>query len=214
MKSIIAIGALFLLVGLFLFSFSCVDDDDDDNDDNDDNDDDAADDDDNDDDAADDDATDDDDDDDTVPGDTWTDAASGLTWEVTPLNDYRDLDGAKDYCQNLTLAGGGWRLPTITELRTLIRDCAGTVTGGTCNVTDGCMELACMNDSCIGCDVWGGPGTGGAYWPPELAGAPGRYWSTTEVSDYADAAWCVDFNYGQVGHNETDYNNYLRCVRP
>lgn len=51
---------------------------------------------------------------------TITDLKTKLTWQ-------RDLDAAMytsdeaaPYCMNLGLAGGGWRLPTIKELQTLV----------------------------------------------------------------------------------------------
>ena len=98
-------------------SLSGDDDDDDDDDDatDDDDDDDATDDDD--DTADDDDDSGDDDDDDS----TWTDADSGLMWQITPMVGTK-LE-AEDYCENLSLGGvDDWRLPTISQLRTLISE--------------------------------------------------------------------------------------------
>ena len=54
---------------------------------------------------------------------TVTDLATGLTWQREDDNVLRANDGpAAAYCQGLTLAGGGWRLPTIKELRSIVDD--------------------------------------------------------------------------------------------
>ena len=55
---------------------------------------------------------------------TWHDPKSGLTWQNPPSDVRMDLKTATAYCSSLTLDGGsGWRLPTIGELRSLIRGC-------------------------------------------------------------------------------------------
>jgi hypothetical protein len=50
---------------------------------------------------------------------TWTDPATGLVWTKEDNGSDVTWDQANDYCGNLRLAGhsGGWRLPTIDELR-------------------------------------------------------------------------------------------------
>ena len=69
--------------------------------------------------------------------DFWTDRTTGLTWQREPLGSGGSWDGATNICGLLGLPGGGWRLPTISELRTLIRWCPDSMTGGACKVTDG-----------------------------------------------------------------------------
>jgi len=152
-------------------------------------------------------------DDDTATGDTWTDSSSGLTWQVTPLSDHMTWDEAKTYCQTLTLAGGGWHLPTISELRSLIRGCDATVTGGACGVTDDCIDSSCRNDPCVGCDYLAGPGSGGAYWPDGMSGVISWYWSSSVVADVDSYVWRVVFNSGLVSGHYIDDNGFARCVR-
>ena len=55
---------------------------------------------------------------------------------------------AEDYCQSLSLAGhSDWRLPNLDELRTLIKGCDPTETGGVCEATQIC-EQGCDHDFC------------------------------------------------------------------
>ena len=155
--------------------------------------------------------TDDDDADDDAE-DTWTDSTSGLTWQVTSIGDGLTWDEAKSYCENLSLAGGGWHLPTISEQRTLIRGCDGTVTGGSCGVTDSCLSLSCRDDSCDSCNDGAGPNNG-CYGPSELPGECDWDWSSSPVVDGHDA-WHVRFAYGAVSHpNAANDTGGARCVR-
>ena len=152
------------------------------------------------------------DDDDDDDDDAWTDSSSGLTWQDPPSSDYMTWEEAKIYCDNLSFDGhDDWRLPTISELRSLIRGCDETVTGGTCGVTDGCRDSTCWNDPCYGCDSYAGTGFG---WPPELSPfGVVWYWSSSVVTDFGDYAWYVIFGFGSVGYDFSGEYNGARCVR-
>ena len=143
----------------------------------------------------------------------WTDPVSGLTWQVTPTGGTMKWSDAKAHCAGLTLDGGGWHLPTIGELRTLIRGCPGTVTGGACEVTDSCLSSSCQNEACNGCSGNNGP-AGGCYWPDEMQGTCGWYWSSSPVEDLGGYAWLVYFYYGGVASGLGVYSDFgVRCVR-
>jgi hypothetical protein len=47
-----------------------------------------------------------------------TDSATGLEWYVGPDKD-TNFRQAKSWAENLTVAGSGWRLPTMSEMRTI-----------------------------------------------------------------------------------------------
>ena len=147
----------------------------------------------------------------------WKDPTSGLTWQVSPTGGSMNWQAAKSHCAGLSLGGqSDWRLPTITELRSLIRGCPATQKGGSCGVTDSCLSYkSCYNSSaCGGCSYKGGPGPGGAYWPPELTGEVDWYWSSSAVADHDNGAWGVYFYYGYVSSHSTGYYDYYaRCVR-
>lgn len=53
------------------------------------------------------------------------DTKAGLEWAISP-NMPATWDQAKQYAENLTVAGGGWRMPTIDELKTLYEKGRGT----------------------------------------------------------------------------------------
>ncbi|HEX7476928.1 MAG TPA: DUF1566 domain-containing protein [Polyangiales bacterium] len=48
------------------------------------------------------------------------DTRTRLTWQRAVDAGSYDQDAAQDHCATLSLAGAGWRLPTLRELRTLV----------------------------------------------------------------------------------------------
>jgi len=148
-------------------------------------------------------------------GGTWADPTSALTWQVTPPTDSYDWQGAKTYCDSLSLGGySDWRLPTIGELRSLIRGCPATEPGGACNVEEGgCLESSCRGVPCGGCSERDGPGGAGMYWPDEIEGGCCRYWSSSPEEDYDGILWGVNFVGGYLESDTGDAANLVRCVR-
>lgn len=148
-------------------------------------------------------------------GDTWTDPASSLTWQVNPTGGEMKWSKAKAHCSGLSPDGGGWRLPTIGELRSLIRRCSKTEASGSCNVEEGdCLALSCRDDKCEGCSFWNTQE--GCYWPhaiDELEGECGFYWSSSPVEGDDDDAWSVAFGDGGVYDYEFYFELLVRCVR-
>ena len=143
----------------------------------------------------------------------WTDASSGLAWQVSPTGGTMKWNDAKSHCANLDLAGGGWHLPTIGELRTLIRGCSATEAGGSCNIEEGdCLSWSCRDSSCSGCSNNQGPAEG-CYWPDEMEGSCSWYWSSSPVEDPDYYAWKVYFNLGYVYYDGVSYDGHVRCVR-
>jgi len=141
------------------------------------------------------------------------DPTSSLTWQVTPTGGEMEWDAAKIHCQNLDLACGGWHLPDIGELRTLIRGCPGTQKNGACGVVNSCLYSSCWNDSCSGCSLNDGPAEGGMYWPNEIEGDSNWNWSSSPVDGNDGYAWLVYFEYGYVNSSAVDGGRRARCVR-
>ena len=123
-------------------------------------------------------------------------------------------NAAVKYCENLSEGGySDWRLPNIDELRTTIKNCSKTETGGECKVSErsGCLSSSCWNPKgfCY-CDYK--ENNGGYY---SKLGDPDSVWlwsSSTSVNN-TYYAWNVGFYNGDVSDTSKTVNLYVRCVR-
>ena len=150
---------------------------------------------------------------------TWTDPSTGMMWQDPAAAEVMFWGDAREYCFNLELAGfDDWRLPDVSELRSLLRGCSATVTGGSCTIAGNqCLSISCWADSCQGCSEGNGLGSDGWYLPEGAEGEGGTYWSSSEVADQDFEAWAVNFIWAAVLRIETR-NAYIggahvRCVR-
>lgn len=144
-------------------------------------------------------------------------AVGDYLWQKTDVGTMTQ-NTAIIYCNSLDLAGfgpGSWRLPTISELRSLVRGCAQTETGGSCGVTDACLSYSCDDNatSCTGCADNAGPDDG-CYWPSPIDGTCSYYWSSSPIENFGIHGWVFNFCSGSV-YDYHIYNNfsYIRCVR-
>jgi len=158
------------------------------------------------------DATDADTDADTCVG-GWYDSTRGLCWQNPPDETLRNWGDAVAYCDGLELGGrDDWQLPTVDDLRSLIRGCAATEGGGPCAATGTCLDLGCHGEPCLGCGYGGGPASGGAYWPSDVTGPVFWYWTSDACTSLSADAWAVFFAsayievFGMIG----TFN--VRCV--
>ena len=132
-----------------------------------------------------------------------------LMWSNTADKEMDWNDGLA-YCTNLNEGGySDWRLPNIDELRTLIKNCTATETGGECKVTDSCLSWdECKNKACNGCD-WD---SSSKYC--KLGGNNSGLLSSSVRSDNTEEFWSVVFENGGIATNyKAAPNNYVRCVR-
>lgn len=144
----------------------------------------------------------------------WADSSSGLTWQNPATYDEFTYDKATEYCNGLSWTGyDGWRLPTISELRSLIRGCLDTQTGGACGVTDSCLEQSCEGQGCSGCGYLQGPGEGACYWDAALRGPCALYWSSSSYTDDTAYTWVVFYSLGLVNYYGKTKTSNVRCVR-
>ncbi len=138
---------------------------------------------------------------------------SNLTWQNPPSENDMTWSEAKQYCSDLDVDGHtDWRLPTIGELRSLIRGCPATEWGGSCGVDDDCLTSSCGHGTCHGCSNIGC--AGGCCWPDGIQGWCSFYWSSSPVEDDDIYAWVVKFNEGGVNYAGVhNYGILVRCVR-
>jgi len=144
------------------------------------------------------------------------DPTTGLSWQNPPDDVARTWADAVAYCQGLALRGGGWRLPKIQELRSVIKGCPNTALGGACQATDPtCTTRACMA-GCDQCDTTIINNVIVCLWAPGLAGScSGAHWSSTDYADSIDpGAWYVDYGHGAFVHGYLRSQRlHVRCVR-
>lgn len=120
-----------------------------------------------------------------------------------PVSNLMYWQEAKDYCQSI-----GGSLPTISELRTLVRNCPATQTGGNCKVIDNCTShLECKTADCEGCI----PEEDGRY---SVFGDTGIFWSISDLPDDNDMAWIIKTSSGTISLSGKNYGYYdVRCIK-
>ena len=144
----------------------------------------------------------------TIDGNMWSTLSSDTMY----------WDDAVVYCHNLTECGySDWRLPNINELRTLIKNCPGSQTDGSCAVRDSaCLSSSCWSGDCR-CEY---RENNGGYYSKLGDDDNVLLWSSSTESD-TDGAWYVNFESAGVGNVNWIFhepNNILedynaRCVR-
>ncbi|MCP4606141.1 MAG: DUF1566 domain-containing protein [Proteobacteria bacterium] len=148
----------------------------------------------------------------------WYDSSSILCWE-NPSQLIGHWSLAQKHCNKM---GESWRLPTIDELRSLIRveesggECSANLPRGSCGVTDpDCLMYDCRK-SCGSCPENDGPdnNSNGCYWSLPLEGPCTYYWSISPTPDLSDEhVWFLDFSDGELDAEAWDAEFAVRCVR-
>lgn len=125
----------------------------------------------------------------------------GINWSNRPRSPMSYEDG-EIYCKSI-----GGRLPTISELRTLVQSCPATETGGECGVTDSCLSLRnCRNNACNGC-------SGGRDGSFSRLKDTGWFWSSSVVSGDPNGSWLLNFSSGSIPFYSKNSLNNVRCVK-
>ena len=131
-------------------------------------------------------------------------SSGGKMWSVK-LSTTWEL--AVSWCENLTYGGfSDWRLPTISELRRLVKNCPDTVSDGLCSVSNGCLASSCENSYCSGCY------SGEEY---SVFGDTDILWSSSKISDDTiPRPYVIDFSHAKIT-DDGQYNrsHSFRCVR-
>lgn len=124
---------------------------------------------------------------------TVTDENTQLVWEQSPPSaggGFHSWADASAHCSSLALAGGGFRLPTVLELSTIVDDGA---------------SLPAI-DTTVFLDA-------GAGKPPDATDA--MFWSgTTFAADgTGDKRWYLNFGLGNTAADPVTSLHRVRCVR-
>ena len=145
----------------------------------------------------------------------WKDPDSKLAWS-SKYTEKILWNEAVSYCENLDEDGhSDWRLPNISELRTLIKDCPASITGGTCPVTESCTSfVSCFSEEC-GCYTEPDYNAANRYSKIDnLNGPSGIFWSSSLVPDLEDYhRWCINFSTALINSCDARVESNVRCVR-
>ena len=172
---------------------------------------------------------------------TWTDSScwnevGTLTWENPPQAEKMTWPDAVAHCEGLALGDfTDWRLPTLKELRSLIeqgdleddismpQNCGAWGCEGGDFLWGKPLGTTCFEEHCIydhSCTGGMGPGIDGCYWPLELLGVCGKYYSSSPVEDVFGAAFVaqylngsLDYSYYEMLGEPTGFGRHVRCVR-
>ena len=164
------------------------------------------------------------------------DPGTSLCWQDPQREAYNYTDEGMrafevdQYCSELILGGfEDWRVPTITELRSITTGFPGTETGGACPVVDGNItyadaqfQLSCFNMA-EGVTA-NGPGDNGCYLKsrftgtcdkpdPYSGGHPLEHVALETPSDTDDWRSVLMFENGSVLFNHACTGVDVRCVR-
>ena len=152
-------------------------------------------------------------------GQIWTDPSTGYVWSTKADTNSWTYYGALDYCNDLSEEGvSDWRLPTISELRTLIRNnppCEYPYAGQDpwCEIVEDENDTAKgWSEACSGAE----PDSSGKY---NALGHVGFFWSSTIYLYGNDEAWGVNFYTSAIySINKTDNDHinsdgiYVMCI--
>lgn len=141
-----------------------------------------------------------------------------LQWSPISEREY-DAGKASQYCSELNSkqygGHGGWRLPTIDELRSIVKNCPGTELGGECRVSEANSNLSYIRDYkrkyCHACEGNNPQEHSKLYFPSEYVTT---IISKSPVSDDRGFLWGVGFDeYGSLLAIQKGYYTSVVCVR-
>ena len=128
---------------------------------------------------------------------------NGLNWSDKSEEMYEWEDAIK-YCEKM-----GGRMPTVSEVRTLLKNCPDSETGGKCKVTDDCLsESKCWDkQKCGGCEY---DKDSGKY---SVFGDIGVFKTISENIDDPDTAFSVSFLSGTIRPGRKNLKGSVLCVK-
>jgi hypothetical protein len=144
---------------------------------------------------------------------SWKDPTTGLVWELDTSANYSTYAGAVNHCAVMAQGGVAWHLPSIDELRTLVRGCPATEEGGACPAHNNCTNSElCYTEACDGCNWLAGPGLLGTYRDPCIQGGYSGDWSSTAAVDTPGSVWYLRHDNASVWIDSKTAFHFARCV--
>lgn len=162
-------------------------------------------------------------------------SANGLMWYMDdPENPNTKLNlltysKAGEFCSNLDYAGhSDWRLPTIDELRTVVKGYKDIEPGGRCRVDEDCLFKVCLfqgqkSEDDYPCsnkeetELLQGPGPGGCFFDDVWREYCGTYWSSSKIEGMVDNnVFALDFSDPAILSVRVEIDTtsaFARCVR-
>ncbi|MBP5591992.1 DUF1566 domain-containing protein [bacterium] len=147
-------------------------------------------------------------------------ATNGLEWQNGTINEtlnkweegvirVEKWEPAKAYCENLDYAGHtDWRLPNISELKTLVTGCAKT---NECAITADCAEYTSCHGDSTACKNGCSNGNYLSIGVSQQIDFP--YWTSNNDPTKTNRVWAINFMTGVVFYSYDTANHYARCVR-
>jgi len=150
---------------------------------------------------------------DIPPDATFLDTTTGYLWQTLPNETGLSWTNAMDYCENLSLGGyEDWRLPSLSELRSIVSGCKDMEPDSSCGAGDECTTLDCST-GCNSCEKNSGP-SDGCYWVLGLHGYCDNYhWTATPFGGIENYVWQIGFSHAAINGYVNSSKNYARCVR-
>jgi hypothetical protein len=112
------------------------------------------------------------------------------------------------YCENLEEGGfTNWRLPRISELRSLVKDCPELEPGGKCGISSESLSEECIV-SCSCYEMNDDPEKNYSTLGDNMI-----LWSFSYDPEEIAKAWFIDFGTGFLDHTSKENDFQFRCVR-
>ena len=159
-----------------------------------------------------------------TPGGNWQDPKTGLIWSNRySVEELSTLDDVLAFCEDLVEGGfSDWKMPTIDELRTLIRNCSNTEPYGICSISEENGSLEYEGDDRWICDCeWKNEWTQQVEKDEFIYDNGGYYSKLGDNQDvvlcssslsHKSGLWCVGFDTAVISVASPGKVNVIRCV--
>lgn len=117
---------------------------------------------------------------------------------------------AANYCKELSNENNEWRLPTISELRTLVQNCKNTEADGACGVTDNCLSSDCWSKKLCTNTSKFSLFTFNSKSSCSKLGDTDDLWSSSNMDN---KCWYIDFTNGDIHKASCTSKKHVRCIK-